>query len=463
MRDNDKIIWLKKLIIFFVRYLNIILVTVSAGFVWNNYYNDYLGKPFHARGNQDWLLLFLYVVFFHLFNRLYSGYRIGSQRLTDIVYSNWLSVCISNILIFIVLVLVTDANRGVSLIFYLNFSEMIILISWAYAANKLYFRLFPPRRVVCFYGGLFPEHVLKKIQERPEKFKLADMCLYGSSMNIDVMLDNVDGVILYNLSEGESARIMTMCLARKLRDYLVPTVGDILLKTSETTFLFDTPLYVAKNEGLRPEQIIVKRIMDIVMSLTAILVFLPVMIVIAVLIKLEDWGPVLYKQLRCTKDDRIFTIYKFRSMIVSAEKENGVQLSVAGDPRVTGVGAFLRRFRLDELPQLFNILSGDMSFVGPRPERPELVAAYIKKVPEFALRTSVKSGLTGYAQVMGRYDTSPEEKLKLDLIYIQTYSVLLDIKIILMTIKIVLFNLNERRGKTAAAENVPEEAVRHFP
>ncbi|MBR4401418.1 MAG: sugar transferase [Synergistes sp.] len=462
MRDKDKTIWLKKLIIFFVRYLNIILVTVSAGFVWNNYYNDYLGKPFHARGNQDWLLLFLYIVFFHIFNRLYSGYRIGSQRLTDIVYSNWLSVCISNILIFIVLVLVTDANKGVSLIFYLNFSEMIILITWAYAANKLYFRLFPPRSVICFYGGSFPSHVLTKIRERPEKFELTEMHPYDAAENIGDMLDKVDGVILYNLSEGDSARIMTLCLKKKLRYYLVPTVGDILLKTSETTYLFDTPLYVAKNEGLRPEQIIMKRVMDIVISVTAILIFMPVMLVIAVLIKLEDWGPVLYKQKRCTQNDRIFTIYKFRSMIVSAEGKNGAQLSVAGDPRVTGVGAFLRRFRLDELPQLFNILAGDMSFVGPRPERPELVADYIKKVPEFALRTRVKSGLTGYAQVMGRYDTSPEEKLKLDLIYIQTYSVLLDIKIILMTIKIVLFNLNERRGK-AGAEQVHEEAVRHFP
>lgn len=451
MKSADILIWLKNLIIFFVRYLNIVLVTLSAGFVWNNYYNDYLGKPFSARGNEDWLLLLLYAVFFHIFSKIYSGYRIGSQRLTDIVYSNWLAVCITNIIIFIILILVTDANRGISLIFYLTFAEVLVILLWAYSANKLYFRLFAPRRVICFYGGRFPEHVLRKIRERPEKFELVDMCAFDGRKNIESMLEGVDGVVLYNLSEEKSAKIMALCLGKKLRYYLVPTVGDILLKTSDSTFLFDTPLYVAKNEGLRPEQRIVKRCGDIFFSLLAIAVLLPFMLVIALLIKLGDGGPVLYRQKRCTENDRVFTMYKFRSMIVSAEEEVGPRLSSENDPRVTIVGAFLRRFRLDELPQLFNILRGDMSFVGPRPERPELAADYVKKVPEFALRTAVKSGLTGYAQVMGRYDSSPEDKLKLDLVYIQTYSVLSDIKIILMTIKIVLFNLNEKKRKPPRA------------
>ena len=439
----DKILWLKKLVIFFVRHLNIILVALAAGFIWNNYYNEYLGKPFSARGNLDWLLVFLYVLFFHIFSKLYSGYRIGSQRLTDVVYSNWLSVIITNIIIFLILTLAADVKQQLGLISSLTLMEIISLFLWAYTANKLYFFLFPPRKVICFFEGEVPERIVKKITDRPEKFKLIDVCAFDGRKNIEKKLDAIDGIILCNLSEEKSARLITACVSKRLRYYLIPTIGDVLLKTSETTFLFDTPLFVAKNEGLYPEQKICKRLLDIILSITFIAMLSPFMLLIALLIKISDGGPAIYKQDRCTENGRLFTIYKFKSMKNNAEADDEPLLAEEDDPRITKIGAVLRRFRLDELPQLFNILAGEMSFVGPRPERPQLIEEYSKELPEFALRMSVKSGLTGYAQVMGRYDTSFEEKLKLDLIYIQSYSMLFDIKIILMTLKIVLFNSKE--------------------
>ncbi|MEG0541922.1 MAG: sugar transferase [Angelakisella sp.] len=153
--------------------------------------------------------------------------------------------------------------------------------------------------------------------------------------------------------------------------------------------------------------------------------------------KLQDGGPVFYKQARLTLDGREFTLYKFRSMIVDAESKCGAQLAQKNDARITPVGRFIRKVRLDELPQLINILRGDMSIVGPRPERPEIVSEYEDYIPEFRFRLKVKAGLTGYAQVLGKYNTTPYDKLKLDLMYIEKYSFLLDIKLILMTIKIL--------------------------
>jgi len=201
--------------------------------------------------------------------------------------------------------------------------------------------------------------------------------------------------------------------------------------------LFDTPLLLLRNNGLSFEQRVVKRLLDIVVSLLVIIVTSPIMIIIAIAIKAYDGGPVFFKQKRCTKDGKVFEIHKFRSMIVDAEKE-GISIPASDkDPRITPVGNIIRATRLDELPQAFDILNGNMSLVGPRPERIEHVEKYTKEIPEFAYRLKVKGGLTGYAQIYGKYNTTAYDKLKLDLMYVQNYSILLDLKLILMTVKII--------------------------
>ena len=176
--------------------------------------------------------------------------------------------------------------------------------------------------------------------------------------------------------------------------------------------------------------------MDVTLSGVLLLVVSPFMLLTALAIKLEDGGPALFKQERVTVDGRPFWIYKFRSMIVDAEKY-GAQFSSKNDSRITKVGRFIRATRLDELPQLLNILKGDMSIVGPRPERQQYIEEFCKETPEFIYRLKVKAGLTGYAQIYGKYNTTPLDKLKLDLMYIETYSVLLDIRLIFLTLKIM--------------------------
>ena len=177
--------------------------------------------------------------------------------------------------------------------------------------------------------------------------------------------------------------------------------------------------------------------MDIALSLAALVILSPLMLVTAAAIKLYDGGPVFYKQIRLTKDRKEFYVYKFRSMRVDAEKDGVARLASQGDDRITPVGKVIRSLRIDELPQLLCILMGTMTIVGPRPERPEIAEQYEKEMPEFALRLQAKAGLTGYAQVYGKYNTSPYNKLQMDLQYIGSMGLVTDLKIIFATIKVL--------------------------
>ena len=201
-----------------------------------------------------------------------------------------------------------------------------------------------------------------------------------------------------------------------------------------------------------------KRTLDIVLCGMAMLIAWPFMLIIAIAIKIEDHGPIFYKQRRVTIDGKEFGILKFRSMIVNAEKDDKSIPATDHDPRITKVGRVIRAIRVDELPQILNILKGDMSIVGPRPERVEHVEKYTKEIPEFEYRTKVKGGLTGYAQIFGKYNTSAYDKLKLDLMYIENYSLLLDLKLILMTVSI-LFKKESTEGfdKVISSEQILAE------
>ena len=245
-----------------------------------------------------------------------------------------------------------------------------------------------------------------------------------------------DAMMLYGIEEQKRNDLIKFCYEKSIRIYVAPEVSDILLRGADRVHSFDTPFFLLRNSGLSFEQRIMKRAMDILISGAMLIVASPFMLLTALAIKLEDHGPALFKQERVTIGGKKFYIYKFRSMIVDAEK-NGAQFSTKHDSRITKVGKFIRATRLDELPQLLNILKGDMSIVGPRPERQTYIDEFCEETPEFIYRLKVKAGLTGYAQIYGKYNTSPLDKLKLDLMYIESYSVLLDIRLIFLTLKIM--------------------------
>ena len=258
--------------------------------------------------------------------------------------------------------------------------------------------------------------------------------------NIFETLKDCEAVVLSGLELLDRDKIVKYCYDRSIRVYIVPNIQDVIINNSDTIHLFDTPMLLLRNRGLSIENRFAKRTIDLILSLLAIIVTSPIMIIVALLIKMYDGGPALFKQKRLTIDGKIFDVYKFRSMIVDAEKDGVARLASKNDNRITPIGKFIRKVRLDELPQLLNILKGDMSIVGPRPERPEIAEEYGKVMPEFSYRLKVKAGLTGYAQILGKYNTTPKDKLLLDLMYIEKYSLFLDFKLMLMTIKILFMS-----------------------
>jgi exopolysaccharide biosynthesis polyprenyl glycosylphosphotransferase len=245
-----------------------------------------------------------------------------------------------------------------------------------------------------------------------------------------------DTVFLYEIQSSEREKYMIMCMEQGVDFYFSPNLGDILCQGSESKHIFDTPIYKYKYGYKNGSLEVAKRIFDVTLSIILLIISLPISIFIAIVIKVEDGGPIYYIQERVTKDGKRFKMIKFRSMIVDAEKV-GAQPCSDGDSRITRVGRWIRATRLDELPQFINILKGDMSLVGPRPERVEHVTKYTEMLPEFSYRLRVKGGLTGYAQVYGKYNTTPYDKLRLDLMYIENQSILLDLKIIALTIKTI--------------------------
>ncbi len=254
---------------------------------------------------------------------------------------------------------------------------------------------------------------------------------------------------MYTAARTPQHLLIKYCFEQSKRVYISPKISDIIIRGGEDIKLFDSPLLLCRNSGLSFEQRVLKRLFDIVFSAAGLILSSPLMLIIAIAIKIDDGGNVFYKQKRLTRDAREFYVYKFRSMVPDAEKDGIPRLATDSDSRVTRVGSFLRKCRLDEVPQLINILKGDMSVVGPRPERPELIKKYEKSMPEFNYRLKVKAGLTGYAQVTGVYDTTPYDKLKMDLMYIERYSMVMDLRIILMTIKTMIFpgETNEKSNK----------------
>ena len=285
------------------------------------------------------------------------------------------------------------------------------------------------------------------------KFQVVKTCAVQEFLKqgLSVIDDSIQTVFICDLQSHERNRILKYCIENRKIAYIIPETGDLLMSSARTMHMFHLPLMRAERYQPVPEYIIMKRIFDILISGMGLILLSPLMLIIAGIVK-ADGGTVFYRQTRLTKDGRKFQILKFRSMRPDAEKDGIARLSSGKvDKRITVAGKFLRRFRLDELPQLFNILKGEMSVVGPRPERPEIAAQYEAELPEFRLRLQAKAGLTGYAQVYGKYNSTPYDKLQMDLMYLAHPSIIQDIKICFATVKILFL--------PESTEGIDENAV----
>lgn len=393
----------------------------------------------------------IYAVLYFVIGRWLHAFKIGVERKANILASHVLTLLVVDVIEVFISCAITGQIR-----FIWNFTRAYFQM-WIVASIvnclisilmvNIYRKAFPPLHVIEIYGERLNKLYLKIITVK-YKYNVTDLlsCDEDESI-IRERIKPFDAVLLNDLPARKKNRILKICFSMDKRVYFVPKISDILVKNSEELNLFDTPLFLDRNHGMRMGQRALKRFFDILLSVLAIGILSPILLITSLAIKHEDGGPIFYKQERVTLNGRHFMILKFRSMIVDAEKDGKPHPAGEKDDRITKVGHVIRACRIDELPQLINILKGDMSIVGPRPERWEHCDKYREEIPEWDLRNKVRGGLTGYAQVYGKYNTEAIDKLKMDLIYITNYSLLLDLQIIFETIKI-LFQKESTEGFT---------------
>lgn len=436
------------------------ILAVEAGaywIAWAQYFSEAAGTPFFRKG--DWLMLAVYVLLLLFFSRMYGGLKVGYLERGNVLYSQFLSVILVNGLTYLQVALLAKKFLNVFPFFLLFLCQGIAIFIWTFLTNFLFQKLFPPRQILLIYGNRPSLPLIYKMNSRKDRYRIQ------ATVHIDEGLEKIyslilsyDAVVICDVPSAVRNPILKFCYSENIRVYMTPKISDILIRSAEDMTLFDTPLIMVRNGHMSIEQAFAKRTLDILFSGIACIFASPFMLLTALAVKLQDGGPVIYKQKRLTINGREFYVYKFRSMCVDAEKDGIARLASMGDRRITPVGAFIRKIRLDELPQLFNILKGDMSLVGPRPERPEIAAQYEKEMPEFQYRLRVKAGLTGYAQIFGKYNTTPYDKLKLDLHYIQNYSLLLDFRLLIQTVKI-LFIKESTEGIPTGQTTAEKEPV----
>lgn len=418
-------------VMFFLKCLVIATVTTAFIGVWQNFYGQTL---FSGKGN--YLLVFLYVAVFVVFGSIYDGFKVGIMRVHELVYSLSLAVFFSNVFIYIILSLIAENLLNPLPLIVLTAFQSVILIVLMYSLSHVYFALYKARSVLAVFAPDMRNDIIKKISLIKERFALDKGITTDRGLDeIKKEIDKYTTVLICDFDPTLKAEVLKYCYAENKRIYILPSSADTILNGSYQVQVFDTPVLFLHNGGLSMEQRIIKRMFDIIVSGLGIIITSPIMLLTAIAVKLTSRGPVIFKQPRITRDQKVFNIYKFRSMKV--EKNSEVKKTTVKDDRVTLAGKIIRPLRLDELPQLFNILFGHMSVVGPRPEMIELVQDYSAKLPEFNLRHKVKAGLTGYAQIYGKYNTTPQNKLNMDLHYIEHYSLLEDIKLCAMTLKIL--------------------------
>ncbi|MGN0621990.1 MAG: sugar transferase [Porcipelethomonas sp.] len=435
---NNKNEQYKRIISFFSSLILIMALAASFIYIWYEYYSDAIVLPFYRRGN--WVVILIYMVLTLLFFKAYGGLKVGYLRRSDMLYSQAISMVAVNIITYFQISVIGRRFMNIIPVFIMTAIDMLIIAGWIFINNRLYLRLYPPKKLIIVYGSKNAATLTNKMSEREDKYMICESInVEAGFAKIKEEISRFEGVILCDVSGQLRNDIIKYCFENSQRIYISPKISDIIIRGGEDIKLFDSPLLLCRNSGLGFEQRFLKRLFDIVFASLGFVVSLPLMLIIAAAIKLDDGGKILYKQKRLTIDSKEFYVYKFRSMVEDAEKDGIPRLATDSDSRITRVGAFLRKCRLDEIPQLLNILKGDMSVVGPRPERPELTQQYERFMPEFRFRLKVKAGLTGYAQVTGVYDTTPYDKLKMDLMYIEKYSMVLDLRIILMTIKTMIF------------------------
>lgn len=415
--------------------LEILFLTGAFAAVWFSFFRHYVYYYFWG----NYLIIALYAVALIVFNSMYEGFQLGYKKTGDLIFSQLIALVFSNFLIFLQVTLTNKHTLPTGRFLLYLLMETVPVVIAALVLNKIYYSFFPPRKTWLIQGKDNADVAIREriMRSQADAYRIVRQDCFEAFKDNPDAIQAYDCVIADGLTAAEKNLLTAYCYEKNKGLYVLPDLYDVIVNSAQYVYLVDTPVLKLNNFG--PSQIakIIKRIWDILFSLFFIILTSPMMLLTALFIKLEDGGPVFYRQTRLTQYGRPFEIIKFRSMCMDAEKDGIARLAKEHDARITRIGKKIRAFRIDELPQLFNILKGEMSVVGPRPERPEIVHTIINDLPEFNYRLKVKAGLTGYAQVYGKYNTRLRDKLLFDLLYIENFSLLLDIRIMFMTFKIL--------------------------
>ncbi len=390
-----------------------------------------------------------YCIILFYFLKTYNAYLLGYRRVRDLVFSQTLSQLFSILFLYIFFSLAWNIFGSPYALIVLVVEQLLLNVLWSFLGNYFYYKLNHTRRSLLIYRNKLDRKRFNCIAGKPfdRLYKITEELQFnGLYEELESNLHGYEAIFVAGVNSRCRNGILKYCLKHNVRGFFLPHVGDLIMKGAEHIQSFDSPVLFVSRNVRSPEYLIAKRVLDICLSLIGIIFWSPFMLITAAAIKLYDGGPVIYKQVRLTKDNKKFEIYKFRSMRVDAEIDGIARLSTGdNDVRITPIGKIIRKIRFDELPQMFNIIKGDMSIVGPRPERPEIAEKYYESIPEFALRLQVKAGLTGYAQIYGKYNTDPYEKLEFDLLYINDMNLITDLGLIFSTFAI-LFSSKSTEG-----------------
>ena len=419
------------------------------------------------------VLFFVLITFLYSSIKMYGGFTIGKKQTKEIIISAILGTLIGDILTFITLHIMNASSTNYYKFYSTNVKfakdlikpniktflsayilndfwpsflpllitfivQIIIINIFAEISNNMYYKINKPKKTIIIYNDLQELFFLvDKVKKNPKRWNILKIVKYDYE-NILEEIKKSEAIFVSNIPKKQRTLFLKYCYSYDKEIYIYPDVFDVIINCSNTLTIDDMTFFSIKDYNMGFEQRFIKRIGDIIFSIVALIITSPIFLISAIAVKLYDKGPIIFKQKRLTINGKEFSLLKFRSMVVNAEKNFKQTIVEKNDSRITPIGKFLRRFRIDELPQFLNILKGDLSVVGPRPERIEHIKEFEKNLPEFKYRLKVKAGLTGLAQIMGKYSTTPKDKLTLDLSYIQKYSLWLDIKIILCTLIVFL-------------------------
>ena len=435
-KNKKRTLW-KSILMQVLKAIHLLAVPTLFMFCWYFFYAVKNSETIVSR--YDIVIIIVYFLDWFFMAKIYNIYALNFSKKTDLIFGHVLSEFVIAVVVYVLHTIMRWQFRNPLFLLAVFGEQAIFSVLWILFAHWLYFKIHKPKRTIAIYKRDSDLRKLQEISKFPRKFdiekfvKIEDESLAG----ILPIIEGYEIIFVAGVEASTRNGIIKYCVDNKVQGYFAPHVGDVIFMGGMPIQQFSTPVIGIRRVAPAPYYLFLKRFFDIFVSLIAIILLSPLMLVTAIIIKCYDRGPVIYSHIRLTTDRKPFKIYKFRSMRVDAEKDGVARLSTEHDDRITPVGKFIRKCRLDELPQLFNILKGDMTIVGPRPERPEIAEQYEKEIPAFALRLQVKAGLTGYAQVYGRYNTNPYDKMQMDLMYINNMGIFEDLRLMFATVRIL--------------------------